>query len=113
MEKSIWDLGFGIADFNYDLDLILIQPVRNLPSEIRNSLTPVLQDRKPQRFPAILHFSGGPTYENQVGRATVPADIGRHGGRPYYNRKDRAKRYHKSSIVNLQFRFIRIRLSFP
>jgi hypothetical protein len=26
------------------------------------------------------------------------------------NRKDRAKRYHKSSIFNLQFRLIRVRL---
>jgi hypothetical protein len=38
IEKSIADLGFGIADFKYGLDLILIQPIRNPKSS--DSITP-------------------------------------------------------------------------
>ena len=45
---SIVDLGLRIVDFNYEFVMILIFSIRNLQSEIRNPLTPVLHDRKTQ-----------------------------------------------------------------
>ena len=39
------DLGFGIAESYYELDPIVIVPIRNLQSKIRNHPTPSLHDR--------------------------------------------------------------------
>ena len=48
-----------IADFNFEYDLIIIVYIRNLQSEIRNPLAPLLQHPKPKvifkpiRIPSI------------------------------------------------------------
>jgi hypothetical protein len=46
--NSIVGLGFWIAEFNNDIDLILIIKIRYQQSEIRNPLDPVLHDRRTQ-----------------------------------------------------------------
>ncbi len=42
---AILDFGLRIVEFYFEVDLILIAPIRNLHSKIRNSLTPILRDR--------------------------------------------------------------------
>ena len=54
--NSIADLGFWIAEFKSDFDLILIISIRNQQSEIRNPLTPLLHYSTLETIPRVAAF---------------------------------------------------------